>query len=121
MSTKTDKALSIGEFLKHPDAYIFSVDDENIGHTAKIEDVSQDNVHFVGVDEIVTFTHKTMFTETNYVFNTASLLYIAKSNYRGEAYCQHVYTLEDIGGQRIFLELGYVTPLYPNTSKGEPA
>ena len=121
MTYKTDKAISLGEFLKQPNAYVFSVDDENIGHTAEVEDVSQDNIHFVGVDEIVTFTHRTMLTETKYVFNTASLLYVHASNYKGTPYCQHLYTLEDIGGQRILVELGYVTPLYPNTPKEQQA
>ncbi len=106
------KTLSIGEFLKLPNAYVISVDDVNIGHTAVIEDVSQDNIHFVGVDEIVTFTHKTMFTENHYVFSTNSLLYVTKDNYSGAPYCQHLYSLEDVSGQKVLIELGFVTALY---------
>lgn len=106
------RTLSIGEFLKLPNAYVISVDDVNIGHTAAIEDVSQDNIHFVGVDEIVTFTHKTMFTEKLYVFSTKSPLYLTKDNYNGAAYCQHLYSLEGIGGQKVQIEVGFVTALY---------
>lgn len=106
------KVISIGDFLKMPNAYVISVDDVNIGHTAVIEDVSQDNIHFVGVDEIVTFTHKTMFTENLYVFSTKSPLYLTKDNYNGAAYCQHLYNLEDIGGQKVQIEVGFVTALY---------
>lgn len=107
------KAISIGEFLKQPNAYVISVDEENIGHTAEIEDVSADNIHFDGIDEIVTFTKKTEFTEHRYVFNTESLLYFTKSNFDGTSYCQHLYLLENIGGGKVLVELGYVTPLYP--------
>lgn len=106
------KTLSIGEFLKLPNAYVIAVDDVNIGHTAVIEDVSEDNIHFAGVNEIVTFTHKTMFTENLYVFNTKSPIYVSKDNYGGKPYCQHLYSLEDIGGQKVQIELGFVTALY---------
>lgn len=106
------KALSIGEFLKQPNAYVISVDAQNIGHTATLENVSTDNIHFIGIDEIVTFTHRTEFTEHLYVFNTKALIYIHSDNYSNTPYCQHLYTLTDIGGQRVELELGYVAQLY---------
>lgn len=111
MSDK-QKALSIGEFLKMPNAYVISIDGDNIGHTAKVENVKDDDIHFLGVDEIVTFTYKTAFVERLYVFSTSSLLYLASSNVNELPYCQHIYMLENISGEKIAVELGFVTPLY---------
>ena len=106
------KAISIGEFLKMPNAYIISIDGDNIGHTATLENVKDDDIHFLGVDEIVSFLYKTDFVERLYVFSTSSLLYVQQDNYSKTPYCQHLYTLENISGEKVDVELGFVTPLY---------
>lgn len=114
-----DKAKTLGAFLQMPNAYIISVDGYNIGHTAVVENVKDDNIHFVGVDEIVTFKHQTEVSENIYVFDTKSLIYIAKDNYDKTPYCQHAYTVETVGGEKVMVELGFVAALYNPTTTGK--
>lgn len=107
-----EKAITIGDFLKLPNAYVISIDGDNIGHTAVLENVKDDDIHFIGVDEIVTFTYKTEFLERLYVFSTDSLIYITRDNFSKTPYCQHLYTLENISGEKVNVELGFVSQIY---------
>lgn len=106
------KALTLGQFLALPNAYVISVDCENIGHTIERRDVSQDP-EFVGINEIISFTHRPTDVPYIYTFNADALIYIHSMQKDKIAFCQHTYTVESESGEKVTMELGFVSPLYP--------
>lgn len=104
----TSKAITLGGALAIPGAYVISVNGENIGASMRRENVSKDNDHFIGVDNIIEFVHAPTFVEDYYTFDVNSLLYISP------CLTPFTYICEMVDGSKCKIQIAICESIYGN-------
>lgn len=101
--------MKLKDVLKLSDVHIISINGENIGHTMEVIDVSHDDNHYPGINEIVRFKFQQTDIAYYYEFNTNEIVH------EHPAQIKHTYIIESCLGFNVPVEIAICKklPLHP--------